>query len=129
VLHPHDGHVKVNYHQRSGIGIGGGGGSLYSLDARSLAFCKFGKKLFIQRIRPGPRLIDTFRNKLASYGEGLLAPRPTPKLEGHPLSPVRGCLFIIFAQLPSIAGGWIGLAQDRYRWRARVNAVMNLQVP
>jgi hypothetical protein len=24
---------------------------------------------------------------------------------------------------------WIGLAHDRYRWRALVNAVMNLQVP
>jgi hypothetical protein len=24
---------------------------------------------------------------------------------------------------------WIGLAQDRYRWRALVNLVMNLQVP
>jgi hypothetical protein len=24
---------------------------------------------------------------------------------------------------------WIGLAQDRYRWRPLVNAVMNLQVP
>jgi hypothetical protein len=24
---------------------------------------------------------------------------------------------------------WIGLAQDRYRWRALVNAVMNLQIP
>jgi hypothetical protein len=24
---------------------------------------------------------------------------------------------------------WIGLAQDRYRWRALVNVVMNTQVP
>jgi hypothetical protein len=24
---------------------------------------------------------------------------------------------------------WIGLVQDSYRWKALVNAVMNLQVP
>jgi hypothetical protein len=24
---------------------------------------------------------------------------------------------------------WIGLAEDRYRWRGLVNAVINLQVP
>jgi hypothetical protein len=24
---------------------------------------------------------------------------------------------------------WIGLAQERYRWRALVNSVMNLRVP
>jgi hypothetical protein len=48
-----------------------------------------------KKIRPGTRLIDLFRNMLAFYGEGLLAPRPTPKLEDHPLSFVRGCLFNI----------------------------------
>jgi len=31
------------------------------------------------------------------YGEELLAPSPTPKLENHPLSAVRNCLFNIFA--------------------------------
>ena len=31
------------------------------------------------------------------YREGLLAPRPTPKLEDHPLSAVRDCLFNLFA--------------------------------
>jgi hypothetical protein len=25
--------------------------------------------------------------------------------------------------------GWIGLAQDRYRWRAVVNSIKNLRVP
>jgi hypothetical protein len=28
---------------------------------------------------------DPFRNEFVFYGEGLLAPRPTPKLEDHPL--------------------------------------------
>ena len=31
------------------------------------------------------------------YGEELLAPRQTPKLENHPLSAVHDCLFNIFA--------------------------------
>jgi hypothetical protein len=37
-----------------------------------------------------------FRNKASFYGEALSTPRPTPKLEDHPLSAVRGCLFITF---------------------------------
>jgi hypothetical protein len=37
------------------------------------------------------------RNKIIFYGEELLAPRPTPKVEDHPLSAVRDCLFNIFA--------------------------------
>ena len=50
-----------------------------------------------QRISPGPRHLYPFRNKGNFYGEELLAPRPTPKLEDHPLSAVRDCLFNIFA--------------------------------
>jgi hypothetical protein len=45
----------------------------------------------------GPIRFETFRNNKHFYGEGLLAPRPTPKLENHPLSAVRDCLFNIFA--------------------------------
>jgi hypothetical protein len=36
-------------------------------------------------------------NIIIFYGEDLLAPRPTPKLEDHPLSAVRDCLFDVFA--------------------------------
>ena len=45
-----------------------------------------------------------FLNKIRLYGEELLAPRPTPKLEDHPLSAVRDCLFNIFAATLHIAG-------------------------
>jgi len=38
------------------------------------------------------------------YDEELLAPRPTPKVEDHPLSAVRHCLFNIFAAALHIAG-------------------------
>ena len=38
------------------------------------------------------------------YTEGLLAPRPTPKLEDHPLSAVCDCLFKLFAATLLIGG-------------------------
>jgi hypothetical protein len=46
-----------------------------------------------QRISPGPRLFVVFRKMVIFYGEELLAPRPTPKLEDHSLSAVRDCIF------------------------------------
>jgi hypothetical protein len=52
---------------------------------------------FIQGICPGLRLLVIFRNKLIFYGEELLAPHPTPKLQGHISSAVHDCLFNIFA--------------------------------
>jgi hypothetical protein len=54
----------------------------------------------IQGIRPGPRLLENFRNKLIFYGEELLAPRPTPMLEDHPLSAARDCLLYIRSYSP-----------------------------
>ena len=38
------------------------------------------------------------------HGEDLLAPRPTPKLENHPLSAVRDCLFNLFVATLHIGG-------------------------
>jgi hypothetical protein len=83
---------------------------------------------------------------------GVLAPRPTPKLDDHPLSVVRDCLFNIFAaplrtwraSPPSATCfnikmdlrergwygmDWIDLAQDMDQWRALMNTVMYLRVP
>jgi hypothetical protein len=53
---------------------------------------------FIQEICPGPRLLMDLPNKLIFYGEELLATRPIPKLEDHPLSAVSDC-FWIYSQL------------------------------
>ena len=56
-------------------------------------------------ISPGPRLsVRMFRNNMSFYGEELLAPRPTPKLEDHTLSAIRDCLFNIFAAPFHIGG-------------------------
>ena len=45
-----------------------------------------------------------FPNILNVYGEQLLVSRPTPKLEDHPVSAVRDCLFNIFAATHHIGG-------------------------
>jgi hypothetical protein len=60
---------------------------------------------FHQIISPGPMLtVRMFRNRIRFYGEELLAPRPTPNLEDHPLSVVRDCLFHIFVATLHIGG-------------------------
>jgi hypothetical protein len=57
-----------------------------------------------QSISSGPRFSPwLFRNMIRFYGEELLAPRPTPNLEDHPLSAVLDCFFNIFAATLHIA--------------------------
>ena len=56
-------------------------------------------------ISPSPRLcLWIYRNKIRCNREELLAPRPTNKLEDHPLSAVSDCLFNIFAATLHIGG-------------------------
>jgi len=43
-------------------------------------------------------------NKTSFYGEDLSTPRPTSKLEDHPLSALRYCLFSISAATLRTAG-------------------------
>jgi hypothetical protein len=50
-----------------------------------------------QSISPSPRPFWMNHNRMRFDGEELLATSPTPKLEDHPLSTVRYCLFNIFA--------------------------------
>ena len=58
-----------------------------------------------ESISPGPRLtVWMFRNKINFYGEELLAPHPTPKLEDHPLSAVCDCLFNMFVATLHVGG-------------------------
>jgi hypothetical protein len=45
-----------------------------------------------------------FVTKIRFYSEEMLASRPTPKLEDHPFSAVRDCLFNIFAATLYIGG-------------------------
>ena len=61
------------------------------------------------------------------HGEALLAPRPTPKMEDHPSSAVRDCLFNIFAATLHI-GGRSTIRNLRTR-RAYQNARCNNKKP
>jgi len=68
------------------------------------------------------------------YGEELLEPRPTPEVEVHTMSAVRGCLFNIFAPTLLIGGrSSISNLNTRLAFvtgrRAFGNSVMNLWVP
>jgi hypothetical protein len=76
----------------------------------------------------------SFVTSLFFYGEELLAPRPTPKLEDHSLSAVRESLFNIFSatlciwrlSLPSATWGratpwWQGTHLTWNTWNTNIN--------
>jgi len=60
----------------------------------------YGNRKFITAVTS----VRLFRNTIHLYGEELLAPRPTPKLEDHTLSAVRDCLFNISTATFHIGG-------------------------
>jgi hypothetical protein len=45
------------------------------------------------------------------------------------ISHVLNSLYVDVLEIGLNVVDWIGLAQDRYRWRALVNSVMNFRVP
>jgi hypothetical protein len=51
-------------------------------------------RVLTSHFSPSPRQVFTFRNKANFYGGESSAPRPTPKLEDHPLSAVAATLHI-----------------------------------
>jgi hypothetical protein len=55
-----------------------------------------------------------FVTNIGFYSEELLSLRPTPKLEDHPLSAVRDCLFNMFAATLHI-GGYSSIRNPRTR--------------
>jgi hypothetical protein len=60
----------------------------------------------------------------------LLVGKPVGKRPlGRPRHRWVGNIKMDFVEIGLDELDWIGLAQDRYRWRALVNSVMNLQVP
>ena len=66
--------------------------------------CRLPQLTSHRRRGPSPRLCETVRSNVNCYGWQLLAPRQTPKLEGHPLSAVRNCLFSTFADSLHVGG-------------------------
>jgi hypothetical protein len=61
---------------------------------------------------------------------GLLVGKPEGKRSlGRPRSKWIDNIKMDLLETGSSVVDWIGLAEDRYRWRALVNSVMNLRFP
>jgi hypothetical protein len=90
-------------------------------DPRTKSHVNFPVLTLCQIIRPGPRLCVVFRNKYLVLRGRVVKPRPTPRLEDHPISAVRDCLFNIFAATlhiwrPSPLSATRGRAMPWWQW-------------
>ena len=99
-------------------------GSLHSVcqSLMSLFLCLGPSKVSVQT--QGTRICFTTRPIF--YGEKLLALRPTPKLEDHPLSACSDCLFGIFAAALHIGGSFS--IRNRYRLFAGLLRTFNVSL-
>jgi hypothetical protein len=62
-------------------------------------------RFFFQRIRLSSRPFVTFHKKKTKYTVRSCCPTSNDKVEDHPLSAVRNCLFSRYSQLSFICGG------------------------
>jgi hypothetical protein len=70
------------------------------------------------------------RENLKSYVYGLLVGKPEGKRPlGRPRHRWIDNIKMDLLEVGLNVVDWIGLAQDRYRWRALVKSVMNIRVP
>jgi hypothetical protein len=94
---------KPCFHQPMGLyGLLQGWLNLCTLCSGYFVDVNFSRCLFIfavcyLEIRPNSRPSVNFCNRLIFYGERLLDPHPTSKLEAHSLLAVCGCLFNLLA--------------------------------
>jgi hypothetical protein len=68
----------------------------------------------VPTIGSGPRLCRLYRNIIIFYGEELLAPRLTPKVEDPPCR-LSATAYSMYSQLPSITGGRSSIRNLRTR--------------
>ena len=86
------------------------------------------------KINPSLRLADTFNhvtsNNIQMYALLSLLGKPEGKRPlGRPRRRWEDNIRMDLQEMGCGYMGWIGLAQDRDRWRTLVSAVMNLRVP
>jgi hypothetical protein len=83
--------------------------------------CEFFSRLSIESVDGKPHLCECFK---------MLTGKPTGKRPlGRPRHRWEDNIRMDFKEIRINMRNWVGLAQDRDRWRALVNVAMNLWVP